>query len=269
MARQEDRMVRLAEWPRNPYLNDELHEWVRLHLDALGVEDVAVYATASGREDDERRILVVTEVGLLDGWYAPRGSTARYSLSVRLYPWQAVHGVDLRGETFRLWAHEHQSRWRLRLARPALDTVADTPDLARALTQFAAACSVMAEPTGASEVPMDRLEPAARPTAPMPPRPAAAPQPRAAAPPPPPPVAEEADAAAFTEPEAVPPPPDGVPPQVPLSGDGHPFEEVVATIGEVGPPLAGPPPGTDPDAKREGEADEERWPDLARRLGLR
>jgi hypothetical protein len=103
----------------------------------------------------------------------------------------------------------------------------------------------------------------------MPPRPATAPQPRAAAPPPPPPVAEEADAAAFTEPEAVPPPPDGVPPQVPLSGDGHPFEEVVATIGEVGPPLAGPPPGTDPDAKREGEADEERWPDLARRLGLR
>jgi hypothetical protein len=269
MARQEDRMVRLAEWPRNPYLNDELHEWVRLHLDALGVEDVAVYATASGREDDERRILVVTEVGLLDGWYAPRGSTARYSLSVRLYPWQAVHGVDLRGETFRLWAHEHQSRWRLRLARPALDTVADTPDLGRALTQFAAACSVMAEPAGASEVPMDRPEPDARPTAPLPARPVAVAQPRAAAPISAPPAREEADVAAFTEPEAVPAPPDGTPPEAPQSGDGQPYEEVVATIGEVGPSEPGPPAGIEPPPSREGDAEEERWPDLARRLGLR
>jgi hypothetical protein len=148
-------MVRLADWPRDPYLNDELREWVRLHLDALGVDDVAVFATTSARQDDERRILVATEVGLLDGWYAPRASTARFSLSVRWYPWQAVHGVDLRGETFRLWAHEHQSRWRLRLARPALDALADTPELGAALTQFAAACSVMAEPSGGPDAQTD------------------------------------------------------------------------------------------------------------------
>lgn len=151
-------MARLADWPRNPYLNDELREWVRLHLEALGVEDVAVYAT-TGREEDERRILVVTEVGLLDGWYAPRGSTARFSLSVRLYPWVTVHGVDLRGETYRLWAREHQSRWRLRLSRPVLDALAETPDLGRALTQFAAALSVMAEPAN-QEAPVERPRPA-------------------------------------------------------------------------------------------------------------
>lgn len=138
--------MRLGEWPRNPYLNDEVREWVRLHLETLGAEDVAVYAMAASGQDDERRILVATEVGLLDSWYAPHGSTARFSLSVRLYPWTAVRGVDLRGETFRLWAHEHQSRWRLRLARPALDTMADTPDLGRALAEFASTCSVMAEP---------------------------------------------------------------------------------------------------------------------------
>jgi hypothetical protein len=138
--------LRLAEWPRNPYLNDEVREWVRLHLETLGAEDVAVYAMAASGQDDERRILVATEVGLLDSWYAPHGSTARFSLSVRLYPWTTVRGVDLRGETFRLWAHEHQSRWRLRLTRPALDTMADTPDLGRALAEFAASCSVMAEP---------------------------------------------------------------------------------------------------------------------------
>jgi hypothetical protein len=145
--------LRLADWPRNPYLNDELREWVRLHLESLGTEDVAIYALAASGQDDERRVLVATEIGLLDSWYAPHGSTARFSLSVRLYPWTGVRGVDLRGETFRLWAHEHQSRWRLRLARPALDTMADTPDLGRALAEFAAACSVMAEPSGTAAAP--------------------------------------------------------------------------------------------------------------------
>jgi hypothetical protein len=140
--------LRLADWPRNPYLNDELREWVQVHLQSLGVEDVAIYAIAAIGQDEERRVLVATEVGLLDSWYAPHGSTARFSLSVRLYPWATVHGVDLRGETFRLWAHEHQSRWRLRLARPALDTMADTPELGRALAEFAAACAVMSEPAG-------------------------------------------------------------------------------------------------------------------------
>jgi hypothetical protein len=142
--------VRLADWPRNPYLNDELREWVALHLSTLGVEDLAVYAQAAAGQDEERRVLVATSVGLLDSWYAPRGSTARFSLSVRLYPWHAVHGVDLRGETSRLWAHEHQSRWRLRISRPALDTMADTPDLGRALAEFAAACSLLAEPSSPS-----------------------------------------------------------------------------------------------------------------------
>jgi hypothetical protein len=140
--------VRLADWPRNPYLNDELREWVALHLRALGVQDVAVYGVASPRHDDERRVLVATEAGLLDGWYAPRGSTARFSLTVRLYPWSTVRGVDLRGETYRLWAYEHQSRWRLRLAHPAFDTLADDAELGRALAEFASACAVMAVPGG-------------------------------------------------------------------------------------------------------------------------
>lgn len=153
--------VRLSEWPRHPYLNDELREWMSIHLAALGAGDVAIYATATGREEDERRLLVATEVGLIDSWYGPRSSSARYSLSVRLYPWQAVHGVDLRGETSRLWAHEHETRWRLRIARPALDVVSDTPELGRALTQFAAACAVMAEPAGQGpeEAPLDPLPP--------------------------------------------------------------------------------------------------------------
>jgi hypothetical protein len=144
-------LVRLSEWPRHPFLNDEVREWIALHLQALGVSDVAMYAIAVGREEDQRRILVATEVGLLDSWYAPRGSSARYGLSVRLYPWQAVRRVDLRGETSRLWAHEHETRWRLQISRPALDILSETPELGRALTQFAAACAIMAEPAGQME----------------------------------------------------------------------------------------------------------------------
>ena len=151
--------MRLADWPRNPYLNDELREWVALHLRALGVQDVAVYAVASPRHDDERRVLVATEAGLLDGWYAPRGSTARFSLTVRLYPWSTVRGVDLRGETYRLWAYEHQSRWRVRLTHPAFDTLAEDAELGRALAEFASACAVMAVPGGEHAIEGEDLPP--------------------------------------------------------------------------------------------------------------
>jgi hypothetical protein len=252
-------MVRLAEWPRNPYLNEELHEWVQLHLDALGVEDIAVYALV-GREDDERRILVVTEVGLLDGWYAPRGSTARFSLSVRLYPWQAVHGVDLRGETYRLWAHEHQSRWRLRLARPAVDALAESPELGRALTQFAAACSVMAEPTGQQE-PGD-APPAARSVGR-----AVSDEPVFAPPP-------AADASALEMPRPAPPPPLQPPlpsapplpvPPVAVSAAALAREQEESLL-EI-PPR--PPINVEPDLANEPGPEDARALDLARRLGLR
>jgi hypothetical protein len=143
--------VRLAEWPRNPFLNDELRDWISMHLDALHVEDVAIYAVAQGRDDEGRRVLIATEIGLLDGSYAPRGSAAHYSLQLRLFPWQAVRGMDLLSETYRLWAYEHRTWWRLRLGTPSLDVQTEDPALGRALADLATACSVMAEPTGQRE----------------------------------------------------------------------------------------------------------------------
>ena len=137
--------MRLADWPRNPYLNDELREWIALHLNALHVDDVAFYAIPQGRDDEGRRILIATEIGLLDGSYAPRGSSAHYSLQVRLYPWPAVRGVDLLAETYRLWAYEHRTWWRLRVAKPALDVQTEDPDLGCALADLATACAVMAD----------------------------------------------------------------------------------------------------------------------------
>jgi hypothetical protein len=145
-----------------PYLNDELREWIAAHLATLGVEEIAIYAVDPQRgQDDERRVLVATEVGLIDGWYAPRGgSSARYGFTARIWPWQAVRGVDLRGETYRVWALEHRTRWWLRLARPAFESETDAPELGAALCDFAKVCAVMAEPAGwqaaQEEVPVRR-----------------------------------------------------------------------------------------------------------------
>src|SRR3990170_1952791 len=52
--RRGDRSVRLTEWPRMPFLNDEVKEWIALELQSLGVEDLAVYALEAGTEGDER-----------------------------------------------------------------------------------------------------------------------------------------------------------------------------------------------------------------------
>lgn len=152
--------MRLADWPRMPFLNDELREWIGIELRNLGAEDLAVYAVEIGRDGDERRVLVATEIGLLDHRYAPYGSSARFRLSGVLHPWQTLRGVDLRSEIFRLWAHEHSARWHLRLEHPAFDTATESPELGAALCHLARICAVMAEPFG---VPAGRAEPEGEP----------------------------------------------------------------------------------------------------------
>lgn len=151
--------MRLTEWPRMPFLNDEVKEWIALELQSLGVEDLAVYALEAGAEGDERRIIVATEVGLLDHRYAPFGSSARYRLAMLMYPWQVLRGVELRADTFRLWAREHRTRWSFRLHHPHFEAATESPDLGQALCDLARVCAVMAEPFGvpagraSSEVP--------------------------------------------------------------------------------------------------------------------
>ena len=88
--------MRLTEWPRMPFLNEEVKEWIALELQSLGIEDLAVYALEAGQEGDERRVMVATEVGLLDHRYAPFGSSARYRLAMLMYPWQVLRGVEQR-----------------------------------------------------------------------------------------------------------------------------------------------------------------------------
>ncbi len=173
--------MRLADWPRMPYLNDELREWIALQLRGLGVDEIAIYAVEAG-DDEQRRVLVATEVGLLDGWYGPRGSTARYALRTRLLPWQAVRDVELRIETYRVWALEHRTRWHMRMRRPAFESATEAPELGAALADFAKVSAVMAEPSGwqgADDEPTRAPSPAAvtAPPAPPPVRPMPQPQP--------------------------------------------------------------------------------------------
>jgi hypothetical protein len=131
-----------------PFLNDEVKEWIALELQSLGVEDLAVYALEAGTEGDERRVMVATEIGLLDHRYAPFGSSARYRLAMLMYPWQVLRGVELRSDTFRLWAREHRTRWSFRLHHPHFEAATESPDLGQALCDLARVCAVMAEPFG-------------------------------------------------------------------------------------------------------------------------
>jgi hypothetical protein len=131
-----------------PFLNDEVKEWIALELESLGVEDLAVYALEAGTEGDERRVMVATEIGLLDHRYAPFGSSARYRLAMLMYPWQVLRGVELRADTFRLWAREHRTRWSFRLHHPHFEAATESPDLGQALCDLARVCAVMAEPFG-------------------------------------------------------------------------------------------------------------------------
>ncbi len=140
--------MRLNEWPRMPFLNDEVKEWIAIELESLGVEDLAVYALEAGTEGDERRVMVATEVGLLDHRYAPFGSSARYRLAMLMYPWQVLRGVELRADTFRLWAREHRTRWSFRLHHPHFEAATESADLGQALCDLARVCAVMAEPFG-------------------------------------------------------------------------------------------------------------------------
>jgi hypothetical protein len=140
--------VRLDDWPRMPFLSEELCGWVREHLATLGIEEIAVYAVEEGGDDDGRRVLVATEIGLIDYRYGPRASTARFAIDGRVFPWQAVRGVDLRVETFRLWALEHRTRWALSILKPRFSAGTEDPQLGRALADFAKVAVIMAEPSG-------------------------------------------------------------------------------------------------------------------------
>ncbi|TME35020.1 MAG: hypothetical protein E6I62_01515 [Chloroflexi bacterium] len=69
-----------------PFLSEELCGWVREHLATLGLEEIAVYAVEEGGDDDGRRVLVATEVGLGRSSTAPAGPSACSSRALAQAP---------------------------------------------------------------------------------------------------------------------------------------------------------------------------------------
>ena len=134
--------MRISEWPRMPYLSAELCEWIYEQLRRLETEELASYAVETGRDGEARRLLVATEVGLIDYRYAPRNcDAARYGLSGTLYPWPAVTGAQLATDVHRVWAREVRTSWRFTIGDPefAIGVRADEP-LVRAVLDFARIC---------------------------------------------------------------------------------------------------------------------------------
>ena len=134
--------MRISEWPRMPYLSPELCEWIYEQLVKLETEELASYAVETGRDGEARRLLVATEVGLIDYRYAPRDSdAARYGLSGTLYTWPAVAGAQLTTDVHRVWAREVRTAWRFTIGDPdfTLGVSGDEP-LVGALLDFARIC---------------------------------------------------------------------------------------------------------------------------------
>ena len=140
--------MRLTEWPRMPFLNEEVKEWIALELESLGVEDLAVYALEAGTEGDERRVMVATEIGLLDHRYAPFGSSARYRLAMLMYPGRSCAASSCgptRSASGRVsTARDGRSASTIRTSRPPPSRTTS----ARPLCDLARVCAVMAEPFG-------------------------------------------------------------------------------------------------------------------------
>ena len=77
--------MRLTEWPRMPFLNEEVKEWIALELQSLGVEDLAVYAQLllDGHPDVLAPATLLEMVTPQSGSLAG-GLTGGYGLGLRL-----------------------------------------------------------------------------------------------------------------------------------------------------------------------------------------
>jgi hypothetical protein len=119
---------------------------VQLQLGKLGATENATYV--SRHPDNGRlRILVATDLGLLDYNYAPVGSDPKgpWLLRGTLNRWLSVKGVRLQSDAqLDDEGHEARAVWHLVIEEPRAELSADSTGVAerseRALLDFAQAC---------------------------------------------------------------------------------------------------------------------------------
>ena len=135
------RSVRIGEWEdigRSRAL-------VQRELGELGAAELAAHATLHA-DGERQRILVATEVGLLDYNYAPESpGSATYELRGTLHRWPSIRGLRLQSDA--QWddnARKARSVWRLVAEEPKIELSAESTEDDRAevtaLLDFARAC---------------------------------------------------------------------------------------------------------------------------------
>lgn len=119
---------------------------LQLQLGKLGAAEYATHVTRHP-ETGRLRILIATDLGLLDYSYSPVGSDPRgpWSLRGQLNRWVSVRGVRLQSDA-QLDDEGHAARavWHLVIEEPRAELAADSAGEAerseRALLDFAQAC---------------------------------------------------------------------------------------------------------------------------------
>ena len=118
---------------------------VARELGELGAVELAAHVTAN-HDTDRQRILVATDIGLLDYSYAPsEPGSATYEMRGTLHRWPTVRGLRLQSDA--QWddnARTARSVWRLVAEEPKIELTAESAESDReavvALLDFARAC---------------------------------------------------------------------------------------------------------------------------------
>ena len=113
----------------------------------LGATELATHVTVG--EEGRQRILVATDVGLLDYAWSPGGSGGTWLLRGQVYRWHNVQGLRLQTDATFDEANEPRSIWRLVVQEPKVELAAEAGPEAgdralRGLLDFARACCIHA-----------------------------------------------------------------------------------------------------------------------------
>jgi hypothetical protein len=119
------RPVRIGEWEHI----GRSRGLVQRELGELGAVELATYVSIS-EDGDRQRILIATDIGLLDYAFAPTSvGSATYDLRGTLHRWPSIRGMRLQSDA--QWddnAKTARSVWHLIAEEPKIELVADSID---------------------------------------------------------------------------------------------------------------------------------------------
>jgi hypothetical protein len=119
------RPVRIGEWEHI----GRSRALVQRILGELGATELAAHVTVNP-DTERQRILIATDIGLLDYNFAPTGvGAATYELRGGLYRWSSVRGLRLQSDA--QWddnAKNARSVWRLITEEPKIELTAESAE---------------------------------------------------------------------------------------------------------------------------------------------